>query len=682
MAPNEQAEDARLVCLSCKRTFLPGVRVCPDDGGILVPSSVDELVGTTLSGLYEIMGIIGRGGTSVVYKARHALMDRLVAIKMLLWSSDGLREEKRIRRFQQEARTASRLNHPHIATLYDFGISPQGQPFLVMEYIEGHSLEELIHTGGAMQVERALRLFIQITDAMEHAHQRGVVHRDLKPSNFILAMPKDGTTEESIKVVDFGVAELISDRMQDSNMQLAEQVFGSPLYMSPEQCLNKNIDSRCDIYCLGVSMYQVLTARLPFLGNTLVEVMSKHISEIPPTFRKAAPNLQIPKSVEEAVMRALRKVPAQRHQSMKSLREQLQSASSGSGKEVLVNRKIRVFIVDDNEVIIDAIKQALQRFEDVEVVGGARRATAALAAVEELKPEIVLMDLEMPEMDGIEATKLLKEKLPKSHVVMMSSHQDEKDIVAALRAGAEGFILKKFENNSLPLAVRAVVQGTIWLDPGINSSVLDRYRQSAPDIVERAARVPTASRKEGTDDISFVISLADVFVQADKFEEAEALYRVSLTIIEKVKNASHPDLLKVLLKLADVYVHEDKPMQAEPLYFQALEIQTQTLGPEHSDTATTLEHIAELFNRQAMYAEAERFYYWALSVREKVQPPDFMQVADTCMKLAQIYREQQKFGQAEQFAELARRKQARARALQEMLEPTLEEMPMLKVPES
>jgi serine/threonine protein kinase len=674
MAANEQAEASRLICLTCKRSFPNEHKFCPDDGTLLVHALVDALVGTKLSGLYEIIEVLGRGGTSIVYKARHALMDRLVAIKMLLWGGDSLREEKKIRRFQHEARTASRLNHPNIATLYDFGVSPQGQPYLVMEYVEGCSLEELVNKQGAMGVERATRLFIQICDAMEHAHQRGVVHRDLKPSNFILASLPAG--DEYVKVVDFGVAELVSDRMQDNaNLQLSEQVFGSPLYMSPEQCLNKSVDSRCDIYGLGVSMYQLLTGRLPFLGNTLVEVMSKHISEAPPSFHKADPSLSIPRPIEEAVMRCLRKVPAQRHQSMKSLKEHLQSALTGNGKEVLVDRKIRVYIVDDNDVIIEAIKQTLQRFEDVQVVGGARNANQALTAVIDLKPEIVLMDLEMPEMDGIAATKLLKEKLPKSHVLMMSSNQNERDIVAALRAGAEGFILKKFENNSLPLAVRAVVQGTIWLDPGINSSILDVYRQSAPDIVESAARAPmNTSRKDNTDDVSFVVSLADLFAETAKYEEAEALYRTCLTLIEKVKNASHPDLLKVILRLAAVYFAQDKMMQAEPLLFQALEIQTQTLGSEHPDTAHTLENIAELFHKQSLDAEAERFYYWALSVREKVQPPDHLATADTCAKLAQIYRVQQKFGQAEQFAELARRKQKRARAVQKAMEPTVEEL--------
>jgi len=340
---------------------------------------------------------------------------------------------------------------------------------------------------------------------------------------------------------------------------------------------------------------------------------------------------------------------------------------------VLVDRKIAVYIIDNNVVITEAIKQALQRFEDVHVVGVARDAAEALAALPDLKPEIVLIDLEMPEIHGIQATKAIKQRLPNSHVIMMSAHQSEKDILAALRAGAEGFMLKKFENNSLPLAVRAVMQGTTWLDPGINSSVLDVYRQSAADILERAARVPTVSRKDGADDISFVISLADLFVQGEKYEEAEALYRVCLAMMERIKTANNPEILRVLLKLADVYFVQDKTMQAEPLYFQALEIQTQTLGPEHPDTAHTLESIAELFYRQSLYAESERFYYWALSVREKVQPPDYLATADTCEKLSQIYRQQQKFGQAEQFAELARRKRDRARALQAMLEPTLED---------
>jgi serine/threonine protein kinase len=659
ISEKKNVESEQLLCVSCKRFFPNDIRVCPDDKTLLVRTGVDPNIGTVLSGLYEIVSVLGRGGTSVVYKARHQLMDRLVAIKMLLWSGDAIHDEKKIRRFQQEARTTSRLNHPNIATLYDFGISPQGQPYLVMEYLEGHSLEELINNQNHLDCERTIKIFCQLCDALEHAHHRGVVHRDMKPSNVIVSTDDDG--QDFCKIVDFGIAELLStSRGETQKLAGTQNVFGSPYYMSPEQCLNKNIDSRCDIYGVGVSLFQTLTGTVPFNGETIVEMIHKHVNEPPPKMRDVVEGLNIPESLEAVVAQCLEKLAINRPQSMSRLKELLQqSMAGGIDREARFIRLSRVVIVDDDQAAVEAIKQSLDKFEDVCVVAVARNGTEALSAVDDLKPEIILMDVEMPEMNGIDATREIKLKLPTAHVVLMAEAENEKDILSALHAGAEGFILKKFDANSLnnlPLALRAVVQGTIWLDPNITSNVLDVYRQSAADLIGRGAQA--VRRQDRSDDMSFLMSLAQSFAEARKFEEAESLYRIALALLERTRKQCHPEVFKACLKLADTYFAQGKMSQAEPLYFQAVEIQTQVLGPEHPHIARTLEKIGELHYAQKDYAQSERFYYWALSIREKAQPPDLLKIAADCDRLAELCKQQQKFGQAEQYAHTAEKKRA------------------------
>jgi serine/threonine protein kinase len=657
MAAGEKVEPDALLCVMCKRTYGSDMRICPDDRTLLVRSQGDPNIGTTLSGLYDIVSILGRGGTSVVYKGRHQLMDRLVAIKMLLWSGDALHDEKKLRRFQQEARTTSRLNHRNIATLYDFGVSPQGQPYLVMEYLEGRSLEELVTHEGRLSPERTIKMFSQICDGLEHAHHKGVVHRDMKPSNIIVAMGDDG--EELVKIVDFGIAELMSGSIGDT-LKLAgttQQVFGSPIYMSPEQCLNKPVDSRCDIYSLGVSLFETLSGVVPFAGETIVEMINKHVYEPAPRIRVLCPLVPVPDPLEALVAQCLKKNPVQRPQSMSQLKEMLQQSVATSGpREARFIRLSRVLIVDDEEIEVENIKRQLDQFQDVCLVGVAHNGQEALAAAQELQPEIILMDVNMPEMDGIEATREIKQKLPKSHVVLMSNEENEKDILSALHAGAEGFILKNLEStetNNLPLALRAVVDGTIWLDPNIGSNVLDVYRQSAGDLVGRTANAPR--RQDRSDDMSFLMSLAQSFAQARKFEEAESLYRLALALLERTRKQNHPEVFKACLKLADTYFAQGKMSHAEPLYFQAVEIQTQVLGPEHQNIAGTLEKIGEMHYVGKDYAQSERFYYWALSIREKATPPDQIKVAAACEKLAELCKQQQKFGQAEQYANMAQR---------------------------
>jgi serine/threonine protein kinase len=286
----------------------------------------DPLIGSTLAGCYQIQSLLGAGGMGVVYKARHGLMDRIVAIKML--QAQLVSDQLSVARFHQESKAASRINHPNVITIYDFGISPQGLPYIVMDYLAGDPLADAIRENGQIGVDRTLKIAIQTCDALAHAHKQGVVHRDLKPGNIVLTTFNDD--KDYVKVVDFGVAKLMNQDGQ--RLTQAGEVCGSPVYMSPEQCMGQELDSRSDIYSMGIVLYETLTGKLPILGKTMVDTMSKHCSEMPPPFKVSRPDLYIPERLEAIIFKALAKAPADRQQTMDELKGDLESAIPRAGR--------------------------------------------------------------------------------------------------------------------------------------------------------------------------------------------------------------------------------------------------------------------------------------------------------------------------------------------------------------
>ncbi len=317
------------VCLECQRQFTGIVAACPHDGTTLVTLARDPMIGTCLMGKYDIIDVIGHGGMGVVYKGRQVLMERVVAIKML--QSQHIADSMSVKRFHQEGKASSKLNHPHVITVYDFGVTPNtGQPFIVMDFLLGVSLADLIKNEGQVGVERSIKILCQSTDALDHAHRMGVIHRDLKPSNIMLIDYED--EKDYVKVVDFGVAKLITAGGEQQKLTQMGEVCGSPVYMSPEQVQGFELDNRSDIYSMGVVIYETLTGRLPILGKTMVETMSKHITEMPPRFNEIRPDLYIPERLEAVVFKAMAKNPSDRHQTMAELTRDLDTAIPRAGK--------------------------------------------------------------------------------------------------------------------------------------------------------------------------------------------------------------------------------------------------------------------------------------------------------------------------------------------------------------
>ncbi len=290
-----------------------------------------ELVGKVLANKYEILELVGKGGMSVVYKAKHTGMGKIFAVKLLhLHLADDEISQKR---FKQEAQASSNLNHPGIVSVHDYGEDFHNMPYLVMDYIEGPSLSEILKESGNLSLERFLSIMQQVTSALAHAHASGIVHRDLKPSNIMITRAEG---KEQAKIVDFGIAKVLS-QSNEGAQQLTQtgEIFGSPLYMSPEQCSGSIIDQRTDIYALGCVMYEALSGKLPHKGNTVIETMHKHVNEQPPPL--VAP--QIPdadrQKIELMLLKCLAKLPEDRFQNTVEIESELHQLKMRSGTGVL-----------------------------------------------------------------------------------------------------------------------------------------------------------------------------------------------------------------------------------------------------------------------------------------------------------------------------------------------------------
>ena len=315
---------AKKICVACNSEYTHGEIVCPHDGTALTTIQKDSLIGQVLGGRYEIEERIGSGAMGEVYKAKHRLMKRQVAIKMM--HPQTISGASALKRFQKEAEMASALNHPNVLTVHDFGVSDDGSPYLVMNFLEGKSLNEVIEHSGHLEVPRALHIFRQLCQGLGHAHEKGVIHRDLKPSNVMLVtLDQD---PDFVQILDFGIAKQLTPEASSDSLTRTGEVFGSPHYMSPEQCRALPVDARSDIYALGCVMYRVLTGKPPLMGGDLVECLYKHVNEMPASFADLCPDYNLPSDLEAVIFKAVAKKPEDRYQTMAEMKNALESLSS------------------------------------------------------------------------------------------------------------------------------------------------------------------------------------------------------------------------------------------------------------------------------------------------------------------------------------------------------------------
>lgn len=276
----------------------------------MTPTTNDPLIGKILAERYRITELVGSGRFSIVYKGQHLFMDRAVAMKTL--QANLAEDQTVIKRFEKEAVALSKLRHPNIVSVYDCFVHTNGQPFLVMDFLDGHTLEELLTDRGAIPPKLMRAIVFQASAGLAHAHNSGVLHRDIKPDNIIL-LPRE-KTDERVRLLDFGFALLQGDM---ERLTLSGTLCGSPAYISPERWKGKELDARSDIYSLAVVMYQGLTGQLPFKAGSLEELRNMHVEQEPPPIGDILPALKEDTVAQSILHKAMAKNPEERYQTMK-----------------------------------------------------------------------------------------------------------------------------------------------------------------------------------------------------------------------------------------------------------------------------------------------------------------------------------------------------------------------------
>jgi len=318
-------------CPTCQGSYPNNFAICPQDGSALEEAG-GWTEGSVIRGKYRLLCKVGQGGMGSVWKATHLAFDEVRALKVI--APELLADELFVKRFKHEAVITFKLKHPNAVRVDDIDEAEDGRPFIVMEFIEGQSLKKIIRDGGPLSAARTCTIIKQAAAALDAAHRIGMIHRDIKPDNIAVIDTPEG---EMVKVLDFGIAKVKEARMGEvSGMTLTGTgvVIGTPQYMSPEQAMGKRgdeLDGRADLYSLGVVMYQMLTADLPFKADTTMEMLLAHMQKPPAPIRTVHPELNVPEPVAALTMRLLEKNREMRPASARALIQEIEKVEAEIG---------------------------------------------------------------------------------------------------------------------------------------------------------------------------------------------------------------------------------------------------------------------------------------------------------------------------------------------------------------
>jgi DNA-binding NarL/FixJ family response regulator len=439
-----------------------------------------------IKGRYQPGRLIGGGGMGNVYIGTDTLTGETVAIKELrsdmVGNMPGL-----VERFLREGEALRRLNHPNIVKVLAT-LDEGSQHFIVMEYVGGGSLADLLLKQPQLPLERVVAISLELSDALSRAHHLHILHRDLKPANILLA--EDGTP----RLTDFGLARI----GQLPGLTEAGSILGTFYYLSPEVVEKREINERSDLWSFGVVLYEMLTGRLPFGGETPFEVIWAIKNQPLPNLENLRKD--VPPALANLVRRMLRKDNPARVDSarqvgveLESIQKELSAYQMGQeqapgGITALPQRpaKTRVVIVDDHAVVRQGLRMFIDLQDDMEVVGEGSNGNEAIELARQLNPEIILLDLVMPLMDGVEATARIKAVCPTARVLILTSFGEDDKVFPAIRAGAQGYLLKDIQPNDLVQAIREAVKGKTQLHPDIAQKLM----------AHAAGNPPPAQKKE------------------------------------------------------------------------------------------------------------------------------------------------------------------------------------------
>jgi eukaryotic-like serine/threonine-protein kinase len=317
-------------CPKCGTLVEGDLPYCPNDGTVLLPPDEEEdtLIGTLAANRYKVQKRLGEGGMGEVYMAEHVAIEKRIALKVL--RLEYSQKSEVVARFLQEAKSASRIKHPNVVDVFDFGQLQDGRFFLALEFLNGNDLAEELRQQGLLPPGRIIPIMLQVCRALSAAHASGVVHRDLKPENIFLNRTDDG--EESVKLVDFGIAQMrdIGDAgAKNPRLTKAGTIFGTPEYMAPEQAGGKDTDLRSDVYAIGIILYELFAGTVPFVGTTLVHTLTMHLSEAPKPV--SSHGRKVSAELEAVIAKAIAKSPSDRFQTIGALADALLACPESAG---------------------------------------------------------------------------------------------------------------------------------------------------------------------------------------------------------------------------------------------------------------------------------------------------------------------------------------------------------------
>jgi two-component system, LytTR family, response regulator len=424
---------------------------------------------------YRVISRLGEGGMGTVYLADDTRLGRHVALKVLPASMAA--DPDRMRRFVQEARLASALTHPNVAYIYEIG-EQDGFRFIAMEYVAGEPLSVRLGRG-PLPLSELLSVGAQVADALDDAHSKGIVHRDIKPSNLMI------TPRGYVKVLDFGLAKLETPSNRDETQLMTDTgvVMGTVAYMSPEQALGRDLDHRTDLFSLGVVLYEMAAARLPFSGATVSETMARILNSQPEALARF--NYDIPEGLDRVVRKCLEKDPGRRYQTARELVVDLKNLERDSGGAVSLaapeRQGLRAVIVDDEELARALLREYVESSTGVEIVSECANGFEAVKAISEKKPDLVFLDVQMPKLDGFEVLELIG---PEVAVIFVTAFDEY--AMRAFDEHAVDYLLKPF---SLERFQRALERARRRL--GENPSSVSKTPKALPATeLAHAARPP------------------------------------------------------------------------------------------------------------------------------------------------------------------------------------------------
>jgi serine/threonine protein kinase/DNA-binding CsgD family transcriptional regulator len=423
------------------------------------------MFGQKLNDRYQVEELIGEGATAAVYRGVDTRLRRQVAIKILLPHVHATTRQ----RFEREALAAAQLNHPSIMGIFDIGKDGDND-YIVIELVKGRPLYEYIPSEPTL----VARLAQQICLALDYAHRAGIIHRDIKPANIYV------TDDGGVKIMDFGLAIPVD---YQKRLTASGSIIGTPAYLSPEQAQGKPLDPRTDLYSLGVVMYEMITGELPFDADDIASILLQQVSKPPLPPREYVSTL--PRWIENVILKALEKQPEDRFKTAAAMAAALAGDTTsdpratsihGTGTAEPPPPQISVILADDHASMRAPLAAYLELSGDIVVVGEASDGQEAIDLTRQHKPDVVMLDLNMPNVNGLTALPEIKKEHPNVKVLVLTGRDETPYIMRALRAGANGYILKTATEKDIVNAVRDVYAGGMVLGEGIAERIVSGLR--------------------------------------------------------------------------------------------------------------------------------------------------------------------------------------------------------------